>query len=148
APMNRTSFRSAKRSQGQQYATLDESEADYAVVDISSLEGMGWEMTDMSNPDTRHLQDEQTEHVTPASSGGKPDFRSFVNKRRTVGEGMMDIGVQLRRDPTKLMRRSTGNSLNGQSSGVDRSKTVREFGQTLAQEKNMIVEVEEAVDLS
>ena len=150
SPMNRAHFHSTKGSQGQRYATLgDGGYTDSAVVDISSLEGLGWEMTDMSNPDTRHLHDDQTEYFSPAGGiSGKPDFRSFVNKRHTLGEGMRDIGVQLRRDPTKLVRRSTGEPINGQSSGVDRSRTVRELGQSLAQERNIIVEVEEAVDLS
>ncbi|KIX03280.1 uncharacterized protein Z518_06832 [Rhinocladiella mackenziei CBS 650.93] len=146
---SRSNFRSTKRSQGRQYATLDDNDANLAApVDISSLEGMGWELTDMSSSDTARLQDEQTEYVRPHQGSGKPDFRSFVEKRRSVGEGMRDIGVQLRRDPTKVARRPSDEPRSAQSTGIDRTKTVREFGRSLAQEKNIIVEVEEAIDLS
>lgn len=150
-PMSRAHFRTMKRSQGRRYATLDEDndDVDTPVVDLSSLEGLGWELTDMSNQggtDT-NLQDQQTEYAPSKPQSGKPAFREFVDKRRSVGEGMRDIGVQLRRDPTKVLRRGTAQR-NGSSSGIDRTKTVREFGQNLAQEKKMIVEVEEPVDLS
>ncbi|EXJ86639.1 hypothetical protein A1O3_03592 [Capronia epimyces CBS 606.96] len=149
APLSRSNFRSAKRSHGRQYATLDDADADQVSVDISSLAGMGWELTDLSNADVALLQDSETAYVRPSQRRGKPDFRSFVEKRRSVGEGMRDIGVQLRRDPTKVGRSSSGGGpRSAYSTGVDRTKTVRDFGQNLAQEKNMIVEVEEVVDLS
>lgn len=148
SPMSRSNFQSSKRSQGRRYATLEDDEAaPVGNVDLSSLEGMGWEMTDMSNSDTARLQDDDTAYAGPSAVRGKPDFRSFVHGR-SVGEGMRDIGVQLRRDPTKVVRRSTGGPRNAESTGIDRVKTVREFGQNLAQEKKMIVEIEEAVDLS
>lgn len=150
-PMARAQFRTMKRSQGRQYATLDEGDTDLETpgVDLSSLEGLGWELTDMSGheePNTNR-EDQQTEYAPSKPQSGKPAFREFVDKRRSVGEGMRDIGVQLRRDPTKLVRRTSAQR-NGNSSGIDRTKTVREFGQNLAQEKNTIVEVEEPVDLS
>lgn len=147
-PLGRPHFRSTKRSKGRQYATLDdEDDIQAGTVDITSLEGLGWELNDMSHLDVSH-PGEDTAYTSPTSTGRKPDFRSFVEKRRSVGEGMKDIGVQLRRDPTKVVRRSTGGSNDGASSGVDRAKTVRQLGQDLAQKKNMIVEIEEAVDLS
>ncbi|KIW66228.1 hypothetical protein PV04_08428 [Phialophora macrospora] len=149
-PMSRGAFRSTKRSRGQEYATLDDGDNDHgAVVDLSSLEGMGWELTDLSNPKPTSLQDEETEYVSPAiANSHKPDFRSFVDKRASVGYGMKNIGVQLRRDPTRLARRGTRDSQDAASSALERSKTVKDFGQNLAQEKNMIVEVDEVVDLS
>ncbi|KAH0839066.1 hypothetical protein AYO21_04663 [Fonsecaea monophora] len=148
-PMSRGTFRSTKRSQGREYATLgDSEEGQAAAVDLSSLEGMGWELTDLSNPDTARLQDEETEYVSVARKDGKPDFRTFVQKRASVGDGMKDVGVQLRRDPTRIARRGTDGMRNARSSGIDRSKTVRDLGQDLAQKKKMIVEIEEVVDLS
>lgn len=174
SPLTRSNFRSTtKRSLGRQYATLDDGDVADPVavaVDISSLEGMGWEMTDLSrlaaldanananasaDADTAQLLPEsETAYVRPVQR--KPDFRSFVDKRPSVGEGMRDIGVQLRRDPTKAVRGSSyaagaavaAGRRDGSSTGVDRSKTVRDLGQNLAQEKNVIVEVEEVVDLS
>ncbi|KIW10529.1 hypothetical protein PV08_11493 [Exophiala spinifera] len=148
APVGRPHFRSTKRTKGQQYATLDDEDDNRAsTVDISSLAGLGWELNDMSHLDVSH-PGEDTAYNPPASTERKPDFRSFVEKRRSVGEGMRDIGVQLRRDPTKVVRRPTGGSGGGLSTGIDRAKTVRQLGQDLAQKKNMIVEIEEAVDLS
>lgn len=148
SPISRSNFRSTKRAQGRQYATLDDGDVGQgAAVDLSSLEGMGWELTDMSNSDTARLRAEETEYVRPNNAGKKPDFRAFVEKRKSVGDGMRDITVQLRRDPTRLVRRSTGGSRNAESTGIDRSKTVKVF-QNLAQEKNAIVQIEEAVDLS
>ncbi|KIW93900.1 uncharacterized protein Z519_05215 [Cladophialophora bantiana CBS 173.52] len=148
-PMSRGTFRSTKRSKGREYATLDDGEdGQGAIVDISSLEGMGWELTDLSNPDAERLQDEHTEYVRVNKTSGKPDFRSFVQKRASVGDGMKGVGVQLRRDPTRIVRRGTGGIRSADSSGIDRSKTVRDLGQDLAHKKNMIVEVEEIVDLS
>ncbi|OAP59425.1 hypothetical protein AYL99_06723 [Fonsecaea erecta] len=145
-PMSRGTFRSTKRSQGREYATLDDGEdGAAATVDLSSLEGMGWELTDLSNSDTARLHDDDTGYVSVTPKGGKPDFRGFVQKRASVGDGMKKVGVQLRRDPSRIVRRGTS---HGDSSSIDRSKTVRDLGQDLAQKKNMIVEVEEIVDLS
>ncbi|KIX99811.1 uncharacterized protein Z520_04447 [Fonsecaea multimorphosa CBS 102226] len=148
-PMSRGTFRSTKRSQGREYATLDDGEdGQAATVDLSSLEGMGWELTDLSNPDAARLQDEEIESESMTKKDGKPDFRKFVQKRASVGDGMKGVGVQLRRDPSRIVRRGTGGMGNAESSGIDRSKTVRDLGQDLALKKNMIVEVEEIVDLS
>lgn len=148
SPLSRPNFRSTKRSQGREYATLDEGDAGpAATVDISTLEGLGWELTNLSSGSSSRHQHEETEYLPPNRVAGKPDFRSFVEKSATLGDGMRDIGVQLRRDPTKVGRTST-RFRQAENSGIDRSKTVKEFGQNLAHEKNMIVEVEEAVDLS
>lgn len=151
APMTRYNFRSTgKRSQRRQYATLDdegEGDDDRVIVDISSLEGMGWEMADLSKPTSPPPESESdTAYVRPT----KPDFRSFVDKHRSVGEGMRDIGVQLRRNPTKVGRNpSVAGRGDAYSTRIDRTKTVRDLGQSLAREKNAIVEVEEeVVDLS
>ncbi|KAJ9610848.1 hypothetical protein H2200_005625 [Cladophialophora chaetospira] len=146
-PMSRAAFKSTKRSRGQAYASLEDGDhGPGAAVDLSSLEGLGWELTDLSNPEGAPVEDSDTAYVSPATSR-KPDFRSFVDKRTSVGYGMKNIGVQLKRDPTRVVRRGTGDSRSAAGS-VERSKTVKDFGQNLAQEKNMIVEVEELVDLS
>jgi hypothetical protein len=147
-PLGRGTFKSTKRSRGRQYATLDDETADQAAtVDISSLEGMGWEMTDLSTPGIRVTESDDTAYVSPAATQ-KPGFREFVGKRTSVGYGMNNIRVQLRRDPTRLLRRSTAEARVGTSSAIERSKTVKEVGQNLAHEKNTIVEVDEVVDLS
>lgn len=141
--------RSVKRSQGQQYASLDD-DGDLGTpqVDLSSLEGMGWEMNDMSGGHVTTPRLPDTVYNRPGPSGAKPRFRDFVDKRHSLGDGMRDVGVQLRRDRTKLVRRTSADASHANSTGIDRARTVREFGQNLAQEKNIIVEVEEAIDLS
>ena len=148
SPVSRAAFRSTERPRGQEYATLEDGDNGHGTVDISSLEGMGWEMTDLSNPELPRLQLEDTECVSPAQTSRRPDFRSFVDTRTSGGYGMKNIGVQLKRDPTRLIRRGTGDSRDGTSEAIERSKTVKDFGRNLAQEKNMIVEVEEVFDLS
>ena len=147
-PMSRAAFRSVKRSRGQEYATLEDGDnGQGGAVDLSSLEGLGWELTELPRVEAPRSLDEDTAYVSPSSSH-KPDFRSFVDKRTSVGYGMKGIGVQLKRDPTRLRRRGTGDGGNGASGSPERSKTVKDFGRNLAQEKNMIVEVDEVYDLS
>ncbi|RVX73330.1 hypothetical protein B0A52_02972 [Exophiala mesophila] len=141
--------RSVKRSQGQEYASLDD-DGDLGTpqVDLSSLAGMGWEMNDMSGGQVTDTLEPDTEYNVPGPAREKPKFREFVDKQHSLGEGMRDVGVQLRRDRTKLVRRSSAEPSNADSTGIDRARTVRELGQNLAQKKNIIVEVEEAIDLS
>jgi hypothetical protein len=150
-PMSRAAFKSTKRSRGQEYATLGDGEDHHdhhdPGVDISSLEGLGWELTDLAGPDTVRFDGDNTEYVSPATTR-KPDFRSFVDKRTSVGYGMKNIGVQLRRDPTRLARRGTIDDHSATTSAVEPSQKVKDFGRSLAQEKNMIVEVDEVFDLS
>ncbi|KAK5242920.1 hypothetical protein LTR20_007080 [Exophiala xenobiotica] len=147
-PMSRAAFKSTKRSKNREYAALEgEDGGPGDAVDISSLEGMGWELTYLSHPDPIRFVDEETEYVRPAESA-KSNFRKFVDKRTSVGYGMKNIGAQLRRDPTRIVRRGTGDMRGGNSSAIERSMTMKDFGQNLAQKKNMIVEVEGVVDFS
>jgi hypothetical protein len=124
-------------------------------VDLSSLEGLGYELRDVGPAAESRLQEEQTEYVSPASATTpKPAFRDFVKKRRSIpdadgiGEGMRNVGAQLRRNPTKAPVRAPS-ARDDKAKAIDRHKTVRNIGQKLASEKNTIVEVNEAaVDLS
>ena len=151
SPMTGTKFRS-KRRQGGHYATLGEgTDGEYYPVDLSSLAGLGYELHDMSGPSqtssNQRLEDEDTEYTRPPSGPEKPDFQAFVNKKRSVGDGLKLIGATIKRNPTRV-------PVRGQSSrdvpvdAISRRKTVRDIGQNLAREKNQIVVVEQAVDLS
>lgn len=138
------------------YENLDDGE-DFGPgpVDISSLEGMGYELKDMDVPAMRNtvLEEEDTAYESPIASGSdKPNFRDFVSKRRSlvdgIGEGMAQVGAQLRRNPSKVAVRGPA-ARDDTAKAIDRHKTVRNFGQKLATEKNTIVEVnEDLVDLS
>jgi hypothetical protein len=152
SPLTGTRFRTLRRSR--QYETLDEGEEmGPGPVDLSSLEGLGYELRDVAPAAESRVREEQTEYVSPASTTtAKPAFRDFVNKRRSmpdgIGEGMRDVGAQLRRNPTKAPAR-TPSARDDQAKAIDRHKTVRNIGQKLASEKNTIVEVNEnAIDLS
>jgi Protein of unknown function (DUF3433) len=149
SPISGTKFRSLRRSQGGQYATLGEGhDAQQYPVDLSSLEGMGFELRDMSATNTSRFEDEDTEYVSPEASSQAPTFRAFVAKRKSVGDGMKEIGAEVRRNPTQAIRRDQSNlSRDAAATAIDRSKTVRKIGQDLAREKNTIVAVSD-FDLS
>ena len=156
SPMTGTRFRSVRRQQ--RYENLDEGE-DFGPgpVDLSSLDGLGFELRDMHTSATQPIaeeEDEDTEYVSPSANRSKPKFREFVNKRRSVpdadgiGEGMSQIGAQLRRNPSKAIVRGPV-ARDDVATQVNRHKTVRNIGQKLASEKNTIIEVNESViDLS
>jgi hypothetical protein len=153
SPLTGTRFRTLRRQR--QYETLDEGEESTpGPVDISSLEGLGYELRTMSPVESSKLDEEETEYVSPtANRQDKPDFRAFVNKRRSVadgiGEGMNQVGAQLRRNATKAPTRGPS-ARDDTAKAIDRKKTVRNLGQKLASEKGTIVVVNEeaAVDLS
>lgn len=149
SPISRTKFRTIRRSQGGQYATLGEGvDSEHYPVDLSSLEGLGFELRDMPATSNPQLEEEETEYVSPQAKKGKPDFQDFVANRRSVGDGMKDIGAELRRNPTRAVHRTnSGPSRDAAAVAIDRSKTVRNIGQNLAREKNTIVAVSD-VDLS
>jgi hypothetical protein len=154
SPLTGTRFRSVRRQQ--RYEKMDDDdEAGQGPVDLSSLEGLGFELNDMQPgpSNQRDLDEEETEYVSPATTrSAKPKFREFVDKRRSVqdgiGEGMNQIGAQLRRNPTKAPKRTPA-ARDDAANQLERHKTVRNIGQKLASEKNTIVEVNESViDLS
>ena len=149
SPISRTKFRTIRRQQGGQYATLGEGQdSEQYPVDLSSLEGMGYELRDMARTGNHRLENEETEYIPSQAGSDIPSFQDFVNKRRSVGDGMKDVGAELRRNPTQAVRRDpSGPSQDAAASAIDRRKTVRKFGQDLAREKNTIVAVND-IDLS
>ncbi len=149
SPISRTRFRTIRRPQGGQYATLGEGQdSEQYPVDLSSLEGLGYELRDMAPTGNHRLEIEETQYVPYQAEPDIPTFQDFVAKRRSVGDGMKAVGAELRRNPTRAVRRDpSGPSRDAAASALDRSKTVRKFGQDLAREKNTIVAVND-VDLS
>ena len=151
SPITRTKFRTVRRKGGQ-YATLGEgTDGEFYPVDLSSLAGLGYELHDMPGPSqasgNQDLENEDTEYVRPQSGPEKPDFQSFVIKGKSVGDGLKDIGAEIKRNPTKMPVRGQS-SRDATTSALSRRKTVRDIGQNLAREKNQIVVLNEAVDLS
>ena len=149
SPITGTKFRTLRRPRGAQYENLGEGPSgDAALVDLSSLEGLGYEMRDMSHVPAQQFGDIDTEYVSsPPYQDEKPDFQSFVTQRRSVGDGLKNIGTVIRRNPTRRPAQGQS-SREAPSSAVSRSRTIRDVGKKLAREKNEIVVVNEAVDLS
>ena len=143
--------RTQRRAQGGSYDHLDDTTIEPVAVDLSSLEGMGFELTEMrtnGTPTTPRWQDENTSYDRSPQSP-KPDFRSFVRRSRTpkLGDGMV-IGAQLRRDPSRAAAHTTSNDALAPDDTLQRSLTTRNVGQSLAEERQMMVAVAEHVDLS
>jgi len=148
-PSDRSRFKSLRRPRGVQYDTLGDNEIDQVPVDISSLAGLGFELKNMDNARQYQpmIEDRETAYMSPTETSHKPSFQSFVSKRRTVGDGMI-IGARLRRDLSNPGAQHTSLSADGVSSAIERTKTVRNIGKSLAEKNNVIVAVSEAVDLS
>ena len=149
SPISRSRFNTIRKSRGGQYSTLGEgNDSENYPVDLSSLEGLGYELRDMSaNPHPR-FEDTETQYISPQSQRDVPSFQDFVAKRKSVGDGMKEVGAELRRNPTRAVRREpSGPSQDAATSAINRRKTVRKVGQDLAIEKNTIVAVND-VDLS
>lgn len=154
SPITLTRFRTTRKSQGGQYANLGEgNDNETGPVDLSSLEGLGYELRDMSSTGANaSLEHEETEYVSPQARSDKPDFKKFVAKRRSqgdaIGQGMQSVGAELIRNPTKAVRRADSKPSHDAAEGaLNRSKTVRDIGKQLANEKNTIVAISD-VDLS
>ncbi|KKY17703.1 hypothetical protein UCRPC4_g05336 [Phaeomoniella chlamydospora] len=138
-----------KRSQGETYRRLEDDEGDIADmpinVDISSLSGAGIEMSDVGDIDQPKMN-----YLEPS---GEDERRSSDISKPTLqrlGKGMV-IGAQLNVGPmTTTLDRSVSQSEREsvRKTEVHRAKTIRERGQQAAQERQVIVAVNQAVDLS
>ena len=149
SPISGIKFRSTRRSHGGQYANLGEGhDSEQYPVDLSSLEGMGYELHDVAGMRPAQFEDEETEYIPHRAHPAAPSFQDFVAKRKSVGDGMKEIGAELRRNPSQAVRRDPSqSSRDAAAAALDRKKTVRKLGQNLAREKNTIVAVSD-VDLS
>ncbi|RMD40405.1 hypothetical protein DV735_g4731, partial [Chaetothyriales sp. CBS 134920] len=150
SPMSKTRFPSVRRQHGGQYATLDDgadgTDGEHYTVDISSLTGRAYELRDMTahsfaSSSRQALDSESTEYVGSHPEAQKPSFQSFVDKQKSIGAGLNAVGVEITPTQAQLSSSTPEHEIN-------RSKTVRDIGQNLARERNQIIRVDNAVDLS
>jgi hypothetical protein len=139
--------RSAQKGLGKYNEIGDDYEVDSVPVDLSSLAGMGFEMMDTSRTNANEFADQNTAYVSPASSSGKPGFARFARKTPRLGDGLV-VGAELKFDPSKATpdRAKSSSRRLGDSDMIQRSKTVRQVGQNLAETKQTIVAVKEELD--
>lgn len=124
------------RSSNRQYVSVSDGHNDHQVaVDISSLEGSGFELREVSHADRIRLpidQHPETAYVGAHDSSQAPSFSDF--RRRTTGYGMMNVGARLERN----------NTIQSRESALQRADTIRKVGPRLAEQRGQIV----ACDLS
>lgn len=138
--------RSAKKGLGKYNEIGDDYDLDSGPVDLSSLAGMGFEMLETPRTTTNDFADQNTAYFSPATTSNKPGFASFAKKPAQLGDGLV-IGAELKFDPSKATPdRAKSSSRLGDSDKIQRSKTVRNVGQNLAETKQTIVAVKENLD--
>lgn len=108
---------------------------------------MGFEMTETPRATINDLSDQNTAYFSPASTFNKPGFTSFVKKAPRLGDGLV-VGAELKFDPSKATPdRAQSSSRRPTDSDIfQRSKTVRQVGQNLAESKQTIIAVKENLD--
>lgn len=131
-------------SQRKSYANVDESEADHVPVDLSSLEGLGFELREMANINSERqavVAEQDTAYRGATDEPQSPSTRG-LSKPRTIGDGLV-IGAQLKRDPSRVVQISRDNTQRS-IDNLQRMKTVRQVAKDLAEDRGQII----AFDLS
>ncbi|KAK5089599.1 hypothetical protein LTR24_006060 [Lithohypha guttulata] len=136
-------------SQRKEYATVHDSNAHDVSADLSSLEGLGIELREVTSPNTSHYASVDQQDTACRGANDEPQKPSFndFRKRMSLGSGMV-IGAKLQRDPSLLEQTSDRNSSRVEQDNLRRMKTVRQLGKSLAEERGQIVAYSEGVDLS
>lgn len=143
-----SSYRS-RPAQRKDYASFQEANDDYVPVDLSSLEGLGIELKEVSNTnasDNHGIDAQDTAYRGANEVAQKPAFNDF-RKRMTIGSGLV-IGAKLQRDPSLVDQTSERRGSVPIEDNLRRLKTVRQLGKNLAEERGQIVAYSEGVDLS
>lgn len=133
----------ARANQRKHYANVQEADSDNVSVDLSSLEGLGFELREVSNT-TRQRQvstEEDTSYEGAIDVSSNSESRK-LQKRRTIGDGLV-VGAQLKRDASLLGNISRANSQKPVDN-VKRMHTVRQVAKDLAEDRGQII----AFDLS
>ena len=145
SPMSSSGYRS-RPSQREQYANIHEPDQDNVPVDLSSLEGLGFELKEVNHttspPQQFHEQD--TSYHGADDDAQRPSFKDFKTR---IGSGMV-IGAHLKPDISRLDLSKASTSETAMQDQVQRSRTVRKLGQNLAEERGQIIAYSEGVDLS
>ena len=137
-----TLYRS-RPSQRMQYANIQDANTEIVPVDLSSLGGLGFELKEVPVSNAVGLTsppEEDTAYHGATSSA--PSFQDF--RRRTLGYGMV-VGAQLERNTSMREPPASATSIE---SPLERMKTVRQVGRSLAEERGQMVAVDEVIDLS
>lgn len=138
----------SRPSQRREYASIGESHSDVVPVDLTSLGGLGIELRERSaihavrgRPEVHH----DTAYRGATDSASAPSFNEF--RRRTLGSGMI-IGAELRRDLSRADEEASTGSASAREDQIQRMRTVRQVGRSLAEERGQIIAYNEGVDLS
>ena len=145
----------ARRNQRGDYDELDDAEVDHVPVDLTSLAGMGYELTHIKagplDDSSASLQEQETsyERAQTLSVAGRSESHNIVRRSRSsrLGGGMV-VGAQLRRDRSRAAAVQDPSEPQRGASTVQRARTIRKIGQNLAEERGMMVSVDEQVDIS
>ena len=143
--------RSARKALGKYNEIGNDYDVDSVPVDLSSLTGMGFEMTmGSSGTNTEYLGDEETAYISPRETstrlGSDTSTRGSNSRAPKIGDGLV-VGAELKFDPSKAVPdRAKSSRRQDDTDNVQRTKTVRKVGQNLAQEKQTIVAVKEKLD--
>lgn len=138
----------SRPSQRNDYANIHDSNSEVVPVDLSSLEGLGIELREVSATGSsaiRNPEQQDTAYRGVADSSQAPSFRDF--QRRTLGYGMV-VGAQLQRDPSILESPLPRSQAKSVEESITRMKTVRQVGRNLAEERGQMVAYSEGIDLS
>lgn len=133
----------ARASSRKHYANVEENELDDVAVDLSSLEGLGFQLKEVSRPSIQR-QNPLEEDTSYGGGEGEPTspYPRRLDKRRTIGDGLV-VGAQLERDPLMAENITRDNS-NRSVDTLKRMKTVRQVVKDLAEDRGQII----AFDLS
>lgn len=126
------------------YAVLEDTAHEWTPPDLSHLSGLGYELKENRVPITPQRVDQDwSSTLYRGTSQYVPADRDARQGSRNLGSGLV-VGAQLKRDVSKI----GPGSLRPTKTDMDRSKSVRLFGQDLADKRHEIVAVNEVIDLS
>lgn len=126
------------------YAALPDTAQEWTPPDLSHLSGLGYELKEnrvsfAPGEGSGHFSDTVYRGVAEHA----PTAEDTRQVSRNLGSGLV-VGAQLKRDVSKI----GPGSLRPSKTDLDRSRSVRLFGQDLADKRHEIVAVNEAIDLS
>jgi hypothetical protein len=139
--------KSTRKALGKYNEIGDDYNVDSVPVDLSSLIGMGFKMTEIPRAATDDFTAQETAYASPRGESDKPGFDNFVRRAPKIGDGLV-VGAELKFDPSKIApdRAKSSSRRPEQMDVIQRSKTIRKIGQNMAQEKQTIVTVKEKLD--
>lgn len=137
---------SGRRPRGGDYDILHDGDYEMVPVDLSSLAGMGYTVTDFPQAPGQSLDEQETAYGATGPSGEQASL-GHVRKHSRIGDGMV-IGAKLQRDGSSstALRGRYSSQAAFDAAAIERSRTVRDIGQSLAQRRQVIVAVNNPVE--